>query len=531
MSITQSEDSEFDIKASANRIADEAQSIQELIKHYGRLARQFQDDVAQHVLKEVEESNRFKSLYATVAKAELDSLRNNDFITYSHQRMEADVDSECTFPTSRMRAHGRAEEFQEDLGEVSWVSRLNASEFSHWSPDVSSSLKAHGDIREVFLGWRKRNDSLDIVFKHMCELLFDSPHQARDVNSPTDQKYVCFFNGLPFTPPSVANVDDNIDLWKQLASFRDHFQTTRTVEDGVVNIAQVYTDTIIDLSILTKKQFCEVLWFNYEFESNSTPYLGTISKSFYNNFTPNIQCDIHDNILLVNPSRLHGSQPFRGFFIKSKLIAVEHIGTPVNISLLLSSSRDRIIKIENDNVNKMDQIVQMFIKIFLSINNGVDDTPASTVITATFKYDEFLPFSNIGATMPSQLGTVLDVRPITPSLPFCWHFTWAEICALGQLNQDERVFRTNCDAKDVIFKVTNIPASSLLEYDTLSALVFPILNQEMKNHLKDMFKAVSPDHIHFKNIKERKSLLSRYPVIGTLGVILVLLGVGLGRLL
>ncbi|CCW63923.1 unnamed protein product [Phytomonas sp. EM1] len=530
MTDTFCEASDFDLKASSNRIVDEARSIQQLIKHYQRLTRQFQDDVAQHVLKEVDESNRFKSLDTTVAEAELVFLRNSDFLTYSHERKEADVHLESIFPTSRMRAHGGENESREDLTEISWISRLNMSGLSQWSPDAGSSLKAHGDIREVFLGWRKRNDTLDMAFKHMCELLFDSLKQAREVSSPIEQKYVCFFNGLPFTSLSFADVGENMDLWKQFASFGTYFQSTNSIEDGVVKIAQAYSNRIIDLSSLTKKQFCEALWFNYDFESSSTPCDGKVARNFYNNFIPNVQCDAHDNIVLVDPSRMRGSQPFRGFFIKSELIAVEHIGTPVNVSLLLSPRGGEKTENANDNVNIMGQIAQMFQKIFISIINGVDNIPASTVMTVAFKYDSIPSSSNIGAPMPFQEGIVLDVRPISPSIPFFWHFTWAEICALGQLNRGGQVTRTDCDSKDVIFKVTGVSASSLLEYDTLSALVFPILNQEIKNHLKDALQGVFPHHQYHKSIKDQKSLLSRYPVIATFGAALILLGVGIGRL-
>lgn len=64
--------------------------------------------------------------------------------------------------------------------------------------------------------------------------------------------------------------------------------------------------------------------------------------------------------------------------------------------------------------------------------------------------------------------TLLDIRPISPTLPFNWHLTWEELCSVGQKSDPE---------KAVLYNLTRVSVAELNPCDALSSAYFPHINR------------------------------------------------------
>ncbi|RNF04745.1 hypothetical protein TraAM80_04887 [Trypanosoma rangeli] len=174
--------------------------------------------------------------------------------------------------------------------------------------------------------------------------------------------------------------------------------------------------------------------------------------------------DGHDTLSIVLHTRLLHSAIFRGFFFSGQLRAVESVGAQANLMFSLfgvtgSESQQRVER----------RVVDVFESLQRQEGRPLSACKNAAVLLAV--QGDVLAAGD--GALPLRF-VVLDIRPLAPSLPFTWHFTWAEICALGQLDTAPGVGHGSVPLP--VFKTTRVAVASLEPYDALSREAFPALN-------------------------------------------------------
>lgn len=463
----------FDVKASASAIIDDARSIQRLLKTYEENTRRLKDDVEEFICRDVEEESRFRALSVAVAQEELLSLQNANFVRFSHGYRAGDVEPEEVMPTSRMGNQNPtpADGAIRSSAKVSWAEKLHP-----WTPDRVVALKAYGDVREVLLGWRSRNEASNNNFAALCEDVFGADRETA--------RFCCFFNGQLYSPFPLGLSEYVAASSPVLQNcFWDLFEALggRNLPDVAVEAAvHSYAAFSSGASSQTANQLEQHLWNGICMAGNGST---ATPEGFMNNHAPQIVGDTHDCLAAVSPSRLHNTQTFRGFFMRGNLVAVEHTGPPVDVLRLLCLPADRrggeATTVPCDYAEREKRrVVATFRGLFDEFCGSDDVLQRSAVMTLAIAPEALPEASAGGAAVPHSSGVVLSVRPIVPALPFFWHLTWAEICSMGQMLADPSKASTT-NAAGVTFKCTRLAVAALTPTDTLSTKYFPVLNKQI----------------------------------------------------
>lgn len=491
----------FDPTAAAAAIIDEARSIQELLRTYEQNTRQLKEEVQEFILREVAEQSRHKSLSVTVAQDELRSLQNAAYIKFYHQYKGAER-GDCAadavvMPTARI-ADGSSGVFSSSSSaQVGWAA---AARHHAWAPDSAVALSSYGDLREVLLGWRGRSAASDGQLRQLCSDLFSSPSSdggGSDSGAEDDVGLCCFFSGQLYTPalPSAAAAADLRSLfWHRLPLEPSPAPQHHRAVDAAVS---VYTAVAAGASAVpaaaaleSHLRTCRASRDNNNAddestaESKDTTAAAAAAAGPYDNTRPQILGDVHDSVVCVRPARLAATQPFRAVFIRGELLGVEHLGPQVDALRILCPGGGGGASSDTTTSDRARQrICRTFEGLFAAFcgdGGGGGDAPGpfarGAVITAAIAAEPLPPAASDGdASLVHSAGVVLHICTMGPSLPFRWHFTWPEICSMGQV----RAGASASTATPPVFKVTRLAVSEVSPFDALSAVCFPVLNDQI----------------------------------------------------
>lgn len=454
-----------EVARAADRVVSEARSIQELLKTYAENTRQLQEDTAKFSAREAEEQSQFNALAAAVAKQEISSLQNTAYVRYTHSRREVDVDGEAVLPTQRMREQQGASspsahiDGRRKLGELWWFSQMKSTRFAHWAPDSAVSLRGYGDVREVLQGWRKPTSSSAADFEDLQNTLFpEGVAMGECAAAVHEEALTCFANGFLFYPQKTASRVTEVHL-------REEFNRVGGGghDDASASALLAYTNCVTLTSALTKGEFDEI-WRSAEDQATA----GDNTRLF-------LCGDEHDCIAVVHPAHLQNTQLFRAFFMADEVVAVEHIGAQVDVLGLLVSQL-----VDDDGSSALGfgkrkrlreaaqrRLVNTFAQLYEACDCSGRPGMGGVVMIAAIAQEPLTDFSGDSAALSHRRGVVLDVRPLTPAIPFSWHLSWGEVCAIGQVVAGERT---------VLFKAGHVPAACLEPCDALSSLLFPTVN-------------------------------------------------------
>ncbi|RNF13174.1 uncharacterized protein Tco025E_06303 [Trypanosoma conorhini] len=174
--------------------------------------------------------------------------------------------------------------------------------------------------------------------------------------------------------------------------------------------------------------------------------------------------DGHDTLSIVDHTRLLHSAVFRGFFLSGQLRGVESVGAQANLMVPLFGV---------NGSESQQRVERRVVDVFEGLQRQ-EGGPLSACMNAAVLLAVQGGASAAGDGASPLRFVVLDVRPLAPSLPFTWHFTWAEICALGQLDTGAGAGHGSVSLP--VFKTTRVAVASLEPYDALSREAFPVLN-------------------------------------------------------
>ncbi|KAH9599355.1 hypothetical protein LSM04_007368 [Trypanosoma melophagium] len=302
-------------------------------------------------------------------------------------------------------------------------------------------LKEYADVCDVLLGWRPPKKATRVQFDLLCDCILRSvPHPF---------SCVLFVNGFLYTPWGASDCRDFTEGEIDMIVGCD--EGTRA-ED----ILMRWLDAVLMRSLLSDERL-QLLWNAAgEAEGNELGLLGD-------------GCDV---LTIVDHTRLQRSAFFRGFFFSGELRGVESIGPHAN---LLSSLFGAC------GVHSQQEMERRIVDVFegLSEQRGKPLCVCKNVVVllAVQINGDGVTSLNVGESSLLRF-VVLDIRPLSPNLPFSWHFTWGEVCALGQL------YTTNGTEHHAlslpVFKAVRVAVVSLDPYDAHSCKVFPVINDRIR---------------------------------------------------
>lgn len=456
-----------DVRDFARRVCDEACSIQKLLHEHAETTRLLGTEVRGFVERDNAEEDALQKIALSVANAEMGALRDVRYVEFLQRRMHAvsgsNVGVATAFPIS-----GDGGSCGHRVGCVALP--------PDGAPNAFLNLGDYGDVVDVLLGWRSTTRATQAQLDLLLECIL---RRVPDLSS-----CVLFVNGFLYTPC------DTCEAWRPTEG-----ELEAIMGDGRGAVAEEvlarWLDAVVMRSLLTGSRLRHAL---------STA--GALERSGLWLFG-----DGHDTLCVVDHARVLHSAVFRGFFFSGELRAVESIGSQANLMLSLFGVSG------SEGQQRMERRVVDVFRGLEKQGDGPISGCKNAVVLLSLQGDVSAASAD---DLPTLKFVVLDIRSLTPSLPFAWHFTWAEICALGQL--DTTAGAGDCSLSLPVFKTTRVAVASLQPYDALSREAFPVFNK------------------HLRGVRSRRQLamgLRGFSAVSTAAVaasvIVVLVGVGLFR--
>lgn len=436
---------------SLEELITEAKSIQQLLVNYQETQAALQNDVNGFVERDLQEDVKCRELYRTVATAELELCQNTEFLRFEHKKDKSD----SVIPTRRMQETAPLLNAAANVAPLTVSKVVNASSAPHqFAPFASVRLRDFGDFAEGLLGWRIKDPRFSLEASNLSEGLF--------ANASNDSRYICCYNGIPFVPRHICGPDE---LPFSLDTLRNALKTEL---EGVplgfkAAVAhQTYHNFIINKSTQSKKDFFSALLISPQMvEKNEDRSLNCLTG------------DAFDTVTLVEEDKLANAQLWRGFFFAGNLRVVEHLGPEVDIrSLQATGDNASLATVDKAelNVEEEQRLQSAFKNIFADLEKDPRinslDLDNRTLSEKNFSF--VIGVKRAGLNEPHSC-VLLDCRPISPALPFYWHLTWEELCAVGQQKGDA--------TSTVLIKCTKVSVLELYPSDKVSGLYLPLVNK------------------------------------------------------
>lgn len=450
-------DENFSPEQMKENLIAEARSIQGLLAEYKQSQDALQKDVNEFINRDTKEEYQKQKLYDKVELAEAELMSNIDYLKFGKKFSS----THCVIPTRRMRESNgniqvRSPQKMQSMGKICELK----DEFGGISPCNGVQLRDFSDLAEVLLKWRPHDKSFPAECEKLCNKLFSF--------SSLPLKYICCCNGFPIYPLALYE--------KQSEGILNDISNTLTREGSTVPFslaaplaAQVYENQLLLNAFLSKDDFFHLLLTYPEHKTSS---------SFSDHALSLLTGDAFDHITLLQEEQLVDTQLFRGFFFKGDLRIIEHIGYEVDVRCLLCSVDPgslRMLSEKKDETAQAEEarLQETFRDVYarLASNkkfNGPDaeDRDVNELsVCLTLAVKRQLLSSKV------HQCAILDVRPISPVIPFLWHLSWEEVCSAGQKKGDTA--RTS----EVAFKMTKVSVLELKASDELSKKYFPSINK------------------------------------------------------
>ncbi|ORC87763.1 uncharacterized protein TM35_000201720 [Trypanosoma theileri] len=421
-----------DVAAYARAMYSEACSIQKLLHECTEKTKMLEKDVTGFVQRDVAEDEALQKIMFGVLNAEMRALRNVRYVEFSQCHTEGENEGRSGQTTGCLSLSAK----KTQVCPTDCFSLL-----CDGKPDAFLNLREYGDVCDVLLGWRPPKKAARVQFDLLCESILRSV--------PDPFSCVLFVNGFLYTPWGASDCSDFTET--ELDMMVGYDEGTRA-EDILVR----WFDAVLMRSLLSEDRL-QLLWNSAgETEGNALGLLG----------------DGYDTLTIVHHTRLQRSAVFRGFFFSGQLRGVESIGAHAN---LLSSLFGPY------GANSQQEMERRIVDVFESLNEQIGNFLSvckNVVVLLAVQIDGTAVTSSSTGDSSLLRFVVLDIRPLSPNLPFSWHFTWGEVCALGQLDTTNE---TEQHAMPLpVFKTVRVAVASLDPYDAYSDKMFPIINERIQ---------------------------------------------------
>nr|CCD11915.1 unnamed protein product [Trypanosoma congolense IL3000] len=417
----------YDAHGAISELCDKAYSIRDLLHDHLQKTKAFEKVVGEFVLRDVAEEDALRSISLDVSRTEMHALRDVRYIAFSQRKTaEQKQQDECanaSLPLSDTSISARALHILTSLPDG--------------SPNACFGLSGYRGVSDVLMGWR----SLTPASQIQVDLLF----QSVMASVPNISSYVLLLNGSLYTP---SDSFDRCELSQQ-EIFDIVGDGGNTSSEGAL---VGWLNTVVRRSLLTPDLLKKLLSSPDALRESGLCLLGD-------------NCDV---LVVVEHTRLLNSVIVRGFVFSGELRAVESVGAQMNLLSALFSSDE--MKSQKD----IEECVTGVFYQLLEQQRVLACEWRDAVVTLAIQRECIE-----GKDISSQtLGfVVLDVRPLSPEVPFLWHFTWAEVCALGQLGP---LVEGSVSARvKPVFKTVRVALASLEPYDDLSRKMFSLIKGHM----------------------------------------------------
>lgn len=433
----------------------EARSIQGLLSEYRQSQEDLQNVVNEFVNRDMQEESRKQELHRKVALSEMELCSNMDYLKFEKKFNPANG----VIPTRRMKesttdSNVKVPQLFQTIRTVCEVK----SELGNFSPYNGVQLRDFCDLVEVLLGWRPKDKSFNSECDSLCTNLF---------SLSASHNFICCCNGFPLYP---------FELYDKKSS-----QILIEIKDALCDVvsqvpfsaaaplsAQQYQNQLLLNSSLSQEDLFGLL----------VNYSECKDKNIFDGHALTLLTGDHsDNVIVVEQQQLIDTQLFRGFFFKGELRIIEHVGPEVDVMCLLCSVDAISLKSCSETKKETTQaeeerLRQTFYDIYSKLASNEKFNPPEVVEGNLNELSIYLTLAVKRQLLSSRIHqcTLVDVRRISPTIPFLWHLSWEELCSVGQKKGDAT--RTS----EVVFKVTKVSVLELNASDALSKKYFSSIN-------------------------------------------------------
>ncbi|KAH8620650.1 hypothetical protein ERJ75_000062000 [Trypanosoma vivax] len=417
----------LDARAVARGLCEEACNIKTLLRDYTEKTRALGQVVGEFCLRDSAEEDALQKIALEATYAEMAALQDVRFVAFS-QRKERE-ESDCS-------AGGQAVFPPVGGGGGSGTSHCLLS-LSAGRPDFVFNLAEYQGIGDVLLGWRSVTPAIRTQFDLLYRSMLSSV--------PDISLCVLVVNGSLYVPADAFGRCELSESELEEVVGGDNYVSAEEV-------LLRWLDVVVRRSLLSPARLQVLLSSGEGLQKSGLRILG----------------DGLDTLTIVDHRRLQRSAMFRGFFFSGQLRAIESVGAQANTLPLVFASSG--VGCQRDAEGR---VVDVFRSLVTEQAGPLCEWRNVVVILGI--RDCAVPGVTAQALAPEFV--VLDARPLSPNIPFLWHFTWAEVCALGQLNP--MAGASGSLASVPVFKMTRVAVASLEPYDAPSHSVFPAINKRL----------------------------------------------------
>lgn len=398
--------------------------IQDLLRTYQQQHETLQQEVAEFVMRDVEEQNQMHALVDSVEAEQRAARQNPQYLRWA-------------------AASGKSEfsnENETDDEHKTWWTWFETLDIATLPPAILP-LEAYPGVKQHLAGWRRLNSAIDHQLTALADDLFQQALTVGGDASPDSQDYVVFLNGLPVLDASLFREDT--------AQFAVQEQSTATAQGKWSDVESAAT------------------WWQARLMQSSSVCTPSALKSLISTSPSVPQC------------LLEGTQDF------ISLVSVSELRTGALCRLVALDGVVRAIEVCDPKCNVL---------------GGVCTKPTETVDRVIARGAEAVAsrlFETEGCSSQQLITTwltitedgavhlrVTDARQLSPSSPYRWFLTWADICGLG------RVVGATSDS--VVVKRTRARLAELEPFDALSTVWFAPINEVLNGTASPTQLVVQP---------------------------------------
>lgn len=415
-------------------IIDKMNSIRDLLNTYRESQMELEQVVAEFVVRDVGEQNQMHAIATHVLDQQRVSLSNPEYVRWASSNQKGEFSPKYTsggVSKSSPKESTTPTTCNNDDEEVtSWYDRVRGC-----TPETVVTLDVYSGVKQHLLGWRRLNISIQSQLEALSNALME--------NADGKQQYIVLINGFPVISPdaySSATVEHTIaEQTDMLWAIHDR--------EGTEGVGLWWLGTVMrESSVATAAEVVRLL---------------CASPSVKNCFVE----DSSDVISIVPLDAMVRAVPIRFFIINGVIKALEvmdpkcNVVSPIFHALHLSQAN-----FEPLIVKACDKFVA---------EHRADCREGEALFHEGRKY-VVMAMLGCDAVAEKARLVITDIRGLSPSVPFLWHLSWAEVCGLSKTNDSNRDFQ-------VRFKVTTSRVVELESYDELSVAWFPLLNECIAN--------------------------------------------------
>ena len=383
-------------------VIDNLKSIHALIHHYQQSQQQLQEEVAEFVLRDVDEQNQLHCIGARVETSQREALNNPSYVRW------ASANGKGEFAERRQGAENHNDEGAEDDDDDGsmWYEYVE----DPYLPQTIVPLDVYSGVAAHLAGWRGANSGISSQLSQLASDLANVNGTASSLCmvSPSKQKKAA--------PSSCLVINGEIIFPESTVMNASASAVQASFTTGNPNFA-------------ASAEVAYMCWWNETIRRASKgvcseeQILQSLSKS------PQVRQVVrgaNDVVSMIPSSALEDAAIIR-FFARGGLIkAVEVLSPEIDVASVVFPSSKTLANGRGGSGHTTDEQLLDAASTFLRLNPRLAQFSTHTIVMA-------IAVKRSSDTSSPYMFVALDGRQLNPELPFKWFLSWTEACGLSQV--------------------------------------------------------------------------------------------------